>query len=120
MSRHLPKSLATLLPALAFSTLVHADLRSLEASKATARRIAEATCPLLGMVKGISKLEAGSPGYQVMQLEIDKESKSLEAFKAQEIEKLRALAPQITDKERGELNQYIETVVAKACEVAKR
>src|SRR5579862_6514611 len=70
------------------STAVAADAQSLEAAKASARRIAEATCPLARMVSQIGKLEPGSPGYQVLQVEIDKESKSLQDLKAEEIEKI--------------------------------
>ena len=106
--------------ALLLSTGAHADPQSLEAAKASARRVAEATCPLLGMVRSISKLESGSPGYQVMQVEIDKESKAVESVKAVETEKLRALGPQLTNKEGRELNEYIDTVLPKTCEVAKR
>jgi hypothetical protein len=40
--------------------------------------------------------------------------------KAEELEKLRALGPQLTNKEGRELNEYIDTVVAKTCEVARR
>ena len=120
MSRHLPKPLVAFLLALALSTAAHADPQSLEAAKASSRRVAEATCPLVGMVRQISKLEPGSPGYQMMQVEIDKESKSLEALKAGEVEKLREIGPKLTDQEKGELNGYIDTVLAKTCDVAKR
>lgn len=101
------------------STAASADAQSLEAAKASARRIAEATCPLARMVSQAAKLEAGSPGYQVLQVEIDKESKALQSLKAEEIEKMRALGPQLTNREGRELNEYIDSVLSKTCEVAK-
>ena len=97
------------------STAALADAQSLETAKASARRIAEATCPLARMVKEIAKMEPGTPGYDVMQVEIDKESKSLQYLKAEETEKLRALGPNLTNKEGRELNEYIDTVLAKTC-----
>ena len=101
------------------STAANADPQSLESAKASARRIAEGTCPLVRMVSQIAKMEPGTPGYQVMQVEIDKESKSLQYLKAEEMEKIRVLGPQLTNKEGRELNEYIDKVLSKTCEVAK-
>ena len=100
-------------------TAASADPQSLEAAKASARRIAEATCPLARMVTQIAKMEAGTPGYQVLQLEIDKESKSVQAVRDDEVAKIHALGPQLTNKEGRELNEYIDTVLSKTCQVAK-
>ena len=105
--------------AIALSTGARADPQSLEAAKASPRRIAEATCPLVGMVRQIAKLEQGSPGYQVMSIEIEKEIKALDALKAQEIEKVRALTPKLTETEKGELSAYIDGVqLTKVCPAA--
>ena len=101
------------------SLAANADPQSLELAKASARRVAEATCLLVRMVASIGKMEAGTPGYQAAQLEIDKESKSLQYLKAEETEKLRVLGPQLTNKEGRELNEYIDTVLSKTCDSAK-
>jgi hypothetical protein len=101
------------------STASHADPQGLEAAKASARRIGEATCPLARMVSSIGKMEPGSPGYQALQVEIDKESKALQDLKVEETEKIRALGPQLTNKEGRELNEYIDKVLSKTCDVAK-
>ena len=95
------------------STAAQADPQSLEAAKASARRIAEATCPLARMVKDYAKMDPASPGAQVLQVEIDKESKSLQYLKAEETAKIDAL--QLTNKEGRELNEYIDTVLSKTC-----
>jgi hypothetical protein len=101
------------------STAAHADAQSLEAAKASARRIAEGTCPLARMVSQVGKMEPGSPGYQALRLEIDQESKSLQSLKAEETEKVHALGVQLTNKEGRELNEYIDKVLSKTCDVAK-
>jgi hypothetical protein len=112
------RALSTTLAALA-AVVANADPQSLELAKASARRVAEATCPLAHMVASIGKMETGTPGYQALQLEIDKESKSLLYLKAEETEKLRVIGPQLTNKEGRELNEYIDTVLSKTCSPGK-
>ena len=97
----------------------NADPQGLEVAKASARRVAEATCPLIRMVSQLGKMEPGTPGFEALRIQIDKESKELLSLKAEETEKLRQLAPQLTNKEGRELNEYIDTTLSKTCDVAK-
>jgi len=101
------------------STAANADPQSLEQAKASARKIAEATCPLVFMVQKLGKMEVGTPGYEALRIEIDKESKSLQYLKVEEMENLKKLGPQLTNKEGRELNEYIDTVLSKTCQAPK-
>ena len=110
-----PAALACLLAA-SIATSAHADARSLEEAKASARRVAEATCPLVRLVSKLGKVQSGTPEYEALRAKIEDESKSLQDLKVQETEHLRSLGPQLTLKEGNELNDYIDITLAKICD----
>jgi len=93
-----------------------ADQKSLELAKASALRVATATCPLIDLLSRLGKAKPDSPEYQYLQIRIDEESKSIQQLKADETEHLRELGPQLTLKEGQELNEYIDTTLAKTCD----
>ena len=113
MNRLLP---AACLFAAAFATNVHADPQSLELAKASARKVAESTCPLIRMLSKLAKAKPDSPEYEYLRTQIDEESKSLQQLKVEETEHLRELGPKLTIKEGQELNEYIDGPLAKTCD----
>ncbi|MFZ3322017.1 MAG: hypothetical protein WA190_06560 [Usitatibacter sp.] len=108
------------LPAFLFAALAStnaaADPQSLELAKASARKVAESTCPLIRMLSKLAKAKPDSPEYEYLRTQIDEESKSLQQLKAEETEHLRELGPKLTIKEGRELNEYIDGPLAKTCD----
>lgn len=100
----------------AFAMSTHADPQSLELAKASARKVAEATCPLIRLISKIGKAKPDSPEYEYLRMQIDEESKSLQQLKVEESEHLRELGPKLTIKEGRELNEYIDGPLAKTCD----
>ena len=102
------------------STHAAADPQSLELAKASARKVAEGTCPLVRLVSKLGKAKPDSPESDYLRTQIDEESKSLQQLKAEETEHLRALGPKLTLKEGQELNEYIDWTLSKTCDANKQ
>jgi hypothetical protein len=107
---------ACLFAAALASTNASADPQSLELAKASARKVAESTCPLIRLLSKLGKAKPDSPEYEYLRTQIDEESKSLQLLKAEETEHLRTLGPKLTIKEGQELNEYIDGPLAKTCD----
>jgi hypothetical protein len=97
-----------------------ADPQSLELAKASARKVAEGTCPLVRLVSKLGKAKPDSPESDYLRIQIDDESKSLQQLKAEETERLRMLGPKLTLKEGQELNEYIDGPLSKTCDTASK
>jgi len=93
-----------------------ADPQSLDLAKASARKVAEGTCPLVALVAKLGKAKPDSPESDYLRSQIEDESKAVQQLKADETEKLRLLGPKLTQKEGQELNEYIDTTLAKTCD----
>jgi hypothetical protein len=100
-----------------FTSPAHADPASLGEAKASARRVAEGTCPLVRLVSKVGKAKPDSPEYNLLRDQIDEESKKLNDLRAEETERLRTLGPKLTIKEGQELNEYIDGPLSKTCDV---
>jgi hypothetical protein len=98
------------------SASAFADPQSLELAKASARKVAEGTCPLVRLVSKLGKAKPDSPESDYLRTQIDEESKSLQQLKAEETEHLRTLGPKLTLKEGQELNEYIDGPLSKTCD----
>ncbi len=96
-----------------------ADPQSLELAKASARKVAESTCPLIRMLAKYGKAKPDSPEADYLRSQIDDESKSIQQLKAEETERLRQLGPKLTLKEGQELNEYIDGPLSKTCDSGK-
>jgi hypothetical protein len=105
--------------ALFLSSSACADPQSLELAKASARKVAASTCPLIRLLEKIGKAKPDSPEYEYLRMQIDEESKSIQQLKAEETERLRQLGPNLTLKESRELNDYIDGPLAKTCDANK-
>ncbi len=115
MNRH-TAAFAIAIAAALLSTNAHADPQSLELAKASARKVAESTCPLIRMLQKLAKAKPDSPEYEYLRAQIEEESKSIQQTKADETERLRELGPKLTLKEGQELNEYIDGPLAKTCD----
>jgi hypothetical protein len=102
--------------ALTLSSAAHADPQSLELAKASARKVAESTCPLIRLLQKLGKAKPDSPEYEYLRTQIEEESKGLQQMKAEETEHLRSLGPKLTLKEGQELNDYIDGTLSKTCD----
>ncbi|HLX22539.1 MAG TPA: hypothetical protein VKR38_04250 [Usitatibacter sp.] len=102
--------------AVSLSSTAAADPQSLELAKASARKVAESTCPLIRMLQKLAKAKPDSPEYDYLRTQIEEESKGLQQLKAEETEHLRTLGPKLTLKEGQELNEYIDGPLAKTCD----
>ncbi|HEY2630584.1 MAG TPA: hypothetical protein VGI57_15750 [Usitatibacter sp.] len=98
------------------STSAAADPQSLELAKASARKVAEGTCPLVRLVSKMGKAKPDSPESDYLRIQIDEESKAVQQLKVDESEHLRQLGPKLTLKEGQELNEYIDTTLSKTCD----
>ena len=107
--------LAAALVVSAIATSASADPQGLDLAKASAKKVAEATCPLIGLLNQLSKAKPDTPEYDLLKIKIDEESKSLTQFKAEEMERLRSQNPQLTIKEGRDLNDYIDVTLANTC-----
>jgi hypothetical protein len=114
--RHLP--VAALVAALA-STGALADPQSLELAKASARKVAESTCPLIRLLSKLAKAKPDSPESDYLRTQIEEESKAIQQLKAEETEHLRTLGPKLTLQEGQQLNEYIDGPLTKTCDAGK-
>jgi hypothetical protein len=101
------------------STLVAADPQSLELAKASARKVAESTCPLARLLSKLSKAKPDTPESNYLITQIEEESKSIQRLKAEETERLRLLGPKLTQQEGQALNVYIDGPLSKTCDANK-
>jgi hypothetical protein len=97
-----------------------ADPQSLELAKASARKVAEGTCPLIRLVSRLGKAKPDSPESDYLSMQIEEESKAVQQLKAEETEHLRTLGLKLTIKEGRELNEYIDGPLSKTCDPNKQ